>query len=112
MVPVTSSDVPEFPVTSRDDSVTLGDSYDGLKVLESTSEIIVVPTIPFVVPDGVISSDDEKLDAEPIKMELVFPDDDSVVRETKSFGIVDPEIGANGACVPEPTIDVLWVNVR
>ena len=111
MVPVTSSEVPELPVTSRDDPVTLGDSYDGLIVLESTSEIIVVPTIPFVDPDGVISSDDDKLDAEPIKMELVFPDDDSVIRETKSFGIVVPGTGDNGACVPEPTIDVLRVNV-
>ena len=84
LVFVNTGDVLVISISSMDDPVAPDAPYDGLIVLASTSEILVVPPSPSVDKEGAICSADDTLDADPTAMVLDLPDDDPVVPETTS----------------------------
>ena len=81
---VNSGDVLVVTISSMDDPVVPDIPYDGLIVLATTSEILVVPASPFVDKEGAICSADDTLDADSITLVVDLPDDDPVVQETTS----------------------------
>lgn len=84
MVTVNSGEVLAVPISTRDDRLDPNAPYDGLIVLASTSETLVVPPSPSVDPEGAICSADDTLDADPITIVFDPPDDGPVVPETTS----------------------------
>ena len=111
LVPVTSGGEAVVPTSTTEVSAAPDGPYDGLIVLESTTDTLLLPDSLSVDSDVPICSSDETGDADPITMVLVCVDDDPVVPENTSDALLAPLTADEGAFVLELTTDVLEVNI-